>query len=458
VAKSLEELLASVGNPITFLRNSQAAAFAFPVVPSEFASWRNEQHAWREGVVLFDQSYHMANLCVKGPDTIQLLTRLGVNSFSNFHPGNAKQFIACNYDGYYIGDVILLHTEPEEVWLIGRPPAMNWIQFHAEAGDYNVETTRRDRSPAETGGRALERDHYRFQIVGPKAPALFQRLNDGPVPEIRFFSIGSINIGRYKTSALRHSMAGVPGFEIWGPYQQRQLVLNEILEAGRDFGLLRGGARAYATSTGESSWIPSPVSAVYTGEKMKSYREWLPAIGYESFNSVGGSFASENIEDYYVTPFALGYERIIKFDHDFIGRDALERMAGQSQRKRVTFVWNADDLMAVMATNFGSVEGLPFKMPDFPCLNYAAAQYDRLMRDGKIVGLSMWISYSYNERAVLSVGIVDPDIEYGDVLTLVWGEEDGGTSKPTVEPHRQAEIRVRVAPSPYADSARGNRH
>ena len=67
------------------------------------------------------------------------------------------------------------------------------------------------------------------------------------------------------------------------------------------------GARAYATNTLESGWIPSPLPAVYTGEKMKAYREWLPANGYEATGSIGGSFVSKNIEDYYLTPYELGY-------------------------------------------------------------------------------------------------------------------------------------------------------
>jgi vanillate/3-O-methylgallate O-demethylase len=57
---------------------------------------------------------------------------------------------------------------------------------------------------------------------------------------------------------------------------------------------------------------------------------------------------------------------------------------------------------------------------------------------------------------MLSLGIVDPDVKIGDVLTLVWGEPDGGTKKASVEPHKQAEIRVRVSPTPYAREAREN--
>jgi vanillate/3-O-methylgallate O-demethylase len=75
-----------------------------------------------------------------------------------------------------------------------------------------------------------------------------------------------------------------------------------------------------------------------------------------------------------------------------------------------------------------------------------------------VVGYSMFGGYSYNERTVLSLGVVDPNIEVGDVLTLLWGEEHGGTQKTTVEPHEPLEIRVKVAPTPYSRGAREAYH
>jgi vanillate/3-O-methylgallate O-demethylase len=66
----------------------------------------------------------------------------------------------------------------------------------------------------------------------------------------------------------------------------------------------------------------------------------------------------------------------------------------------------------------------------------------------------MFSGYTFNDRAMISLGIVDPGIDDGDVLTLIWGEEGGGTDKTTVEPHKQTEIRVRVTPAPYSRDAR----
>jgi vanillate/3-O-methylgallate O-demethylase len=454
--KNLEELLQSAESPIDLLQNSDAGAYSVPLVPVEFTSWRNEQRAWRETVALANQSYNMGNLTVKGRDAVPLIKSLGANSFEKFSPGQAKQLVVCNYDGYLIGDLILFHIDVDELVLVGRPATMNWVQFHAETGGYDVQIHRRDRAPQQSIVTTVERDYYRFQIQGPNAPALLEKLNGGPLPDIKFFRFGDVKIGDHKVSGLRHSMSGVPGLEIWGPYAEGQKVHATILAAGKEFGLVQVGARAYATLAAESGWIPASVPAVYTGDKMKAYREWLPANAYESKNSIGGSFYSPDIEDYYVTPFELGYGSIIKFDHDFIGRDALERMATQPHRRKVTLVWDPEDVKRIVSSAF--VPGTePYKYLDFPIPNYAHAQYDRVMRGDKVVGLSMFYSYSYNERAMLSLAIVDPDVNIGDILTLVWGEESGGTRKTTVEPHKQTEVRVKVAGAPYTRDAHGNR-
>jgi vanillate/3-O-methylgallate O-demethylase len=191
---------------------------------------------------------------------------------------------------------------------------------------------------------------------------------------------------------------------------------------------------------------------------MKSYREWLPTHGYEGTCSIGGSFVADNVEAYYLTPFELGYGPFVKFDHEFTGREALEKMLKDQrpQRKKVTFEWSTEDLARIFASMTSRTDN--HKFFDLPNANYASSSYDRVMKGDKVVGLSMFTGYSDNERVALSLGVVDADVNVGDVLTLVWGEENGGTQKPTVERHTQTEVRVRVAPTPYAHDAREGYH
>ncbi len=93
------------------------------------------------------------------------------------------------------------------------------------------------------------------------------------------------------------------------------------------------------------------------------------------------------------------------------------------------------------------------KWIDFPQPNYAASSADMVMHGDKMVGMSMFNGYSYNERCLLSLGVVDSSVAEGDVLTLKWGEPDD-TAKTSAERHDQAEIRVRVSPTPYAREVR----
>ena len=294
---------------------------------------------------------------------------------------------------------------------------------------------------------------YRYQIQGPNAPQVLEKLNGGPVPEIKFFNMDSITIAGRNVRALRHGMAGAPGLEVWGPYEEREEIRGSIVAAGKDFGLREVGAQAYATNTVESGWIPSPLPAVYTGEKMKAYRQWLPASSYEGTGSIGGSFESDEIEDYYMSPYALGYGPFVKFDHDFIGREALEKMSGQPQRREGNFRL---ELLKMYLKVFASMfeAGEIYKYIDLPLSNYTSASYDKVLLGRKTVGFSMFAGYSYNERSMLSLGVVDPDIETGTEIRLVWGEAGGGSNKTTVERHKQTEIRAIVSPVPYSKVAR----
>jgi len=450
--KSLEDLLQTAGNPVKMLRNSQIGAYIYPVVPNEYSNWRDEQRAWRETAVLFDQSHHMVNIYVEGRDAVKMFSHLATNSFANFPVNRAKQFAPCSYDGFVIGDGILFHLEENRLVFVGRAPAANWIEYHAQTGGYDVKIGKDDRSPSNPKGKAVVRTCYRYQIQGPNASQVLEKLSGGPVPEIKFFHMGAINIAGRKVRALRHGMAGAPGLEIWGPYEEREEIRAAIVDAGRDFGLREVGARAYATNTLESGWIPSPLPAVYTGEKMKPYRQWLPITSYEATGSIGGSFESDDIEDYYMSPYALGYGPFIKFDHDFIGREAIETMSSQPQRKKVTFAWNAEDVLKVLASMFEA--GEIYKYIDLPQSNYTSASYDKILLAGETVGFSMFAGYSYNERSMLSLGVVNRDVEIGTEVRLVWGEAGGGSKKTTVERHKQTEIRALVSPVPYSKVAR----
>ncbi len=458
MSANLEQVLAAAGNPVDMLRNSQIGAYVYPVVAPEFHNWRSEQWAWQHSAVLFDQSHHMVDLYIRGKDALKLLSDTAVNSMKGFAVNKAKQYVPTTPYGHVIGDGILFYLAEEEFVYVGRAPAANWLMFHAATGGYDVDIVKDDRSPSRPMGKPVTRINWRFQIQGPNAWAIIEKLNGGPLEQLKFFNMSEMNIAGRKVRTLRHGMSGAPGLEIWGPYAEQEEIRAAILDAGKEFGIVPCGSRAYPSNTLESGWIPSPLPAIYTGEKLKAYREWLGADSYEATGAIGGSFVSDNIEDYYLNPWELGYGPFVKFDHDFHGREALEALDPASQRNKVTLAWNPEDMAKIFASLFDT-GGEHYKFFDLPLANYASSNYDRVVdAGGRTVGLSMFTGYSYNEKAALSLATIDHEIPVGTELKVVWGEPDGGTRKTTVEPHKQIEVRAVVSPVPYSSVARETYH
>lgn len=452
---SLQELLDATEDPVELLRNVALGRYLYPVVPEEFSNWRREQTSMRKTVVLYDLTHHMTNMFLEGPDIMRLISDTAINSVAKFEPGRAKQYIPTTPAGNVIGDGILFYAEPNKMTYVGRSPVANWLQFHVETGDYNIEYRYDDRSPSRPYGKAVTREVYRFQIQGPAAWQVIEKLNGGTLEPPKFFHMGFLPVAGRQVRTLRHGMGGTLGLELWGPYEDHAIIREAILEAGAEFGIEPVGSRAYSTNALESGWIPSPLPAIYTGEGiLRKYREWLPANSYEARNAIAGSFVPDSIEGYYTNPYDLGYGHIIKYDHDFFGADALKKLDAESQRKKVTFAWNAEDVSKIFASLF-DVNSDGYQAFNLSNANYGSSNFDRVIDSkGQLVGLSMYTGYSANEKRALSLGVVAPDVEIGEELRLIWGEPNGGTRKTTVEPHQQLAVRVTVSPAPFTEAVR----
>jgi len=447
--ESLEDKIQRHGNVASMLRNAPQGAYDYPM-RSEYSNWRDEQRAWKKTSVLFDQSFHMTDIYFKGPDVRRLFSDLGVNSFTNFGRNKAKQFVACNEDGYVIGDSVLFGFEDDEYSLVGRPVTPNWVAFVAETGDYDVTVTRDDRTIDNTGKRLT----FRFNINGPLTQQVVEKAAGAPLPRIKFFNMAEFEIAGVPIRALNHTMAGAPGLEftgleLMGPFEDASKVRQALLAAGKEFGLREGGGRSYPTAALEGGWIPSPLPAIYTGRTLKPFREWLSGSGFEANASIGGSFVSDDIEDYYLTPWDLGYGHMVKFDHEFVGRTALEKLANEPHRQKVWLQWNTEDTAAVIVDSlFGDTDRA--KYLDIPVSNYTSGPYDKVLLGDQLIGFSANAGYTVNIGSWSSMGMIEENQAVdGAEVTLLIGEEGGGSAKPTVERHAQKTIRATVHTSAY---------
>lgn len=438
-AENLEQKIRRIGDPVAMLRNSPQGHYEFPI-PSEISNWGDEQAAWRTTAVLFDQSFHMTDVYFRGSRLNDFFASIAVNSFTTFGPDRAKQLVAVNPDGHVIGDGILFGLGPEEYSLVGRPSAPDYAAFMAESGDFDIEVTRDVRSVGRGGKRLV----FRYQLQGPSALNVLEKATGSALPEIKFFRIGHFEIAGVRVRALNHTMSRHVGLEITGPSRHSAAVKETLLAAGQEFGLREGGALAYATTPTESGWIPSPTPAIYSGETMRPYREYLPGTSWEGMVSIGGSFVSDSVVDYYQTPWDLGYGGHVKFDHEFVGRPALERMAEQPHRQKVWLRWNDEDVTRVIARSYFGGENRTKRL-GVPSSVYSSLPFDIVHANGRQVGLSTYSGYTVNVGSWSSLAMIDEaEARDGREVTVVWGEPEP-TGKPIAEAHRQAEIRATLS-------------
>jgi len=451
---NLEDKIAAAGNAHTMLWESLDPPIVSTPVTPEFTNWRDEQQAWRTNAVLFDQSHHMADLNIKGPDALKLIRDTAINSVEKFPINSAKQYIAANADGQLIGDNILFRYEEDEFQAVGIPPTISWLEYHAKTGGYDVELSRDNPSYCRVGGG--DPSVYRCEVQGPDAMKVIAEVLGEEPPQVKFFQGTRFTIGGKMVRALRHGMAGEPGFEFVVPWADREPVIAALLAAGEKHGMIKVGGRAYLTNSLESGWLPRPLPAFYSGQSTADFRKWLAADDVDAKVSMGGSFYSENLDDYYFTPYDVGYGRVMRFDHDFIGREALEKIAaagGADARRKVTLKWNGDDMAKVWASMYQDEIGA--KYVNLPIAHYATYHYDRVESpDGALVGRSLHTGYSANFRSMLSVSVVDAAFaEPGTEVVVVWGEPTP-SSKVQVENHRQFKVRATVHPAPIDQHAR----
>ncbi len=438
--QSLEDRISAAGSAYGMLYDSPVLPFVFPLA-SEFTNWRDEQDAWRTRAAFQDMSFHMFNLVIEGPDTYRLLSDFGINSFASFGPMQAKQYVVCNAEGQYIGDAILTCESPNNVCLVGKALVLNWLRFQLEVGSYDAKVSYFGKPSPHLSEQRL----FRYQLQGPNAQTIFEEVHGGPLPDIGFFKMGELRVGSRPVIALNHRMSGAPGFEIWGPSKHGSEVKQAILAAGEKHGLRQIGARIFRVTAAESGWVATALPAIYTGKSTRAFREWLPAETFEGNASIGGSFPRGDLEELYVTPYEIGYGFMIKFDHDFCGRAALEAMKGKPGRKKVRLVWNADDVLAVQQSMYG--DRPRNKWMDMPVADYASFLSDEVTLAGRRVGFSLHPVYSLAARAWISLAVVEEAAAApGREVVVTWGEPGGGSNKPTVERHVQRTIRATVEP------------
>lgn len=396
----------------------------------EYTDWIDECMSWKETCYIGDWCF-LWDRHFRGPDALKLLLDLSVNSFEKFDIGQAKHCIHCNEAGKVIHEGIVSRLGPEEFMVFGRGGF--WLDYKLRHGDYDATSE--------------HEDWYHWQVSGPNSVYVIEKAAGQSVRDIGFMRFGKIRINGCDVIALRQGMAGEIGFELQGPMRDSDGVYGAILEAGEGFGIRRLGARASNVNHLEACFptiISDYMPAIFDPD-MEEYREEFLASmpGFAKTLNISGSFEADDISEWYRSPVELGWAKNIKFDHEFVGRSALEREVREPGRVMRTLVWNAEDVVDVYASLFR--QGAPYRFMDMPREQRGSMYADKVLGNGNIVGVSTSRGYSYYFREMISLCAIDvAHSETGMEVAVVWGNPG--------EP--QKEIRATVAPAPYKQDNR----
>jgi len=257
-------------------------------MPVRYSSDLAEHHAVRNAAGVFDIS-HMAEIFVSGDDAAAFLDYALIGIASEIAIGRAKYSMICNQQGGIIDDLIVYRLGEESFLVIAnagnRQAVAHALHDRKEAFAVLVD----DQSD----------DWALIAIQGPKATGILQKLTDSNLAELKYYSIAAGTVAGSSAYLCRTGYTGEDGFEVLVAVGNAASVWNELLAAGADDGLIAAGLACRDTLRLEAG---------------------MPLYGHEL--------------DERHTPIDAGMAKVIRFDegHDFVGRDALEKIAAPRER------------------------------------------------------------------------------------------------------------------------------
>jgi glycine cleavage system aminomethyltransferase T len=403
-------------------------------IPYEYTGWREETMAWKETCYIHGNLNPSPTFRVKGPDAIKFLSEHLVNGFMKFPIGTGRHGIMCNNDGLIISDGVLLRTGEDEFISYWMAP---YITYAFQKGDYNAV------------GETLTGKVFLFQVAGPRSLEILESASGDDLHDIRFMHHQMTSIDGMNVRVLRLGMAGTLSYELHGDIEDAHAVYNAILKAGESYGIRKLGYHAYLMNHTEDGFPQAYYHFPYPWAEDKGFMDYISAQGgVQGTNPTGWGSMGPDMKLRYRNPVELGWEKTIKFDHDFVGREVLEKLVAEPNRKMVTLVWNKEDLFDIYKSQFEL--GEPYANMDEPYhFRYACGQdrlyADQVLKDGKLIGISSGRAYSYRYREMISLCSIAPEFsELGTEVTVLWG--DAGS--------HQKEIKATVSRFPFLDEGR----
>lgn len=406
-------------------------------IPHTYTNWREETLSWKKFCYIHANLSCFPTLTITGPDTIKFISDISVNSYKNFPVGSCKHMIQCSPKGNIMDHGLILRTGENEVVSYVTPFYMMYLA-EKEKYDINIESS------------TPENRAWVFQLAGPRSLEIVEHAIQEDIHDLKFMRFSYHKIAGRDVRILRMGMGGSLSYEVHGFTDEAGIgVYNELIRVGREFGLVKLGVNQYMCNHTENGFPQGTFHFPGAILDDPGYVEYMKTTEfyYDDSGAIPRGSLSTDIRDYYRHPLEVDWGHMVKFDHEFVGREALEKIAANNPRKMVTLVWNPEDIMKVFASFYEKGEepymDIPFPQ-EFGMMGAAENNFfqNKVLKDGKPVGVSMWRTYTLYYRDTISLCCIDAEFaKIGTEVSLVWGDIG----------QRQIEIRARVERFPYLD-------
>lgn len=414
------------------------------MTPYKIGGWEKETLSWKENCYLHSfLSDCCAGIQIKGPDAEKLMSDMCVNNMSieKFKPGRAKHVICCTPAGTISAHGMCLRLAEDAFYTYFLEPD---IDVKAFSGQYDIEPIAPDYGA-----------DFIFQLAGPKVLEIVENTIQQDIHDLKFMQFMPASILGYEVRVLRMGMGGSLTYEIHGAMDHLFEIYEEILRVGKPYGITRLGLLSYMCNHTENGfpqvtehflgdWESDPATAA-----LYAPQEDMTAVANCSETPLYGSLAEMGRQAYYLNPIEAGWEKMIHWDHDFTGKEALKKIAADPSTRRVcTLEWNSEDVLKVFASFLDDTPGVSSQMrfPQDYERNYCGNLADKVVNEaGQWIGKSTGRVYTLYYKKVISMAFLDPTYaQIGKEVTVIWGDPG----------KRQIPIRAKVARYPYLDLPR----
>ena len=375
---------------------------------------------------------------VYGPDVIKFFNSICTNNFSKLGMTGLRHAVICNEKGQIMADGVAIKVAEDRIrtyWL--NPP----LAYLAEVSGMDIHV------------EDMTGKEYFIQIDGEKSLEILEDAFQANLHDISFARHRNQDVDGKTVRLIRLGMSGNLAYEIHGCMADFAYIYDKVWASGKKFGAQKLGLHTYNLFNHTEAGFPNinlhyPLPWFESGDGLRDYLYQRPATAYYNIKRKLVGSVGEDLETRFMTPYDVGWDFLVKFDHDFTGKEALQKQAENRTRTCVTLEWNADDVGAVFATRLRPgeepCEDISEQSASFANERHAEDGFvyraDQVLAGDTVIGLTSGRIISYTYNSMISLAFISPAYAAeGTELTILWGTP--GT--------RQMQIRAKVTRFPY---------